>query len=316
MVQHRLQTPEEIAARAGGEIPFLRMPDRRAAFADRAARLRSLAAGHAMADYLLFVAELAEAQQRALEAMPPVRLPSPDALATANEHRMPPLAHSTHLRDPLWCDLARRMLRDFAEQSNARGRVREVAVELEGRRDEYFEAQASKLLSGVTLGLDLAHAPFVGAALQVYFTHLAIALGAAAFPRTDVATLCPCCGARPTASVVRIGGGDAGYRFLHCGLCNAEWHMVRVKCSNCENTRGLGYPVVDDGTPLERKVVKAETCPECGTYLKITNQERDTAAEPVADDLATLSLDILVGESGFAPSGINFMLLHGEPPAA
>ncbi|MGM3031581.1 formate dehydrogenase accessory protein FdhE domain-containing protein, partial [Bacillus cereus group sp. BC34] len=45
-------SPEEIAARGGGETPTLRFPERATLFAERAMRLRQLASGHALGDYL------------------------------------------------------------------------------------------------------------------------------------------------------------------------------------------------------------------------------------------------------------------------
>jgi FdhE protein len=59
--------------------------------------------------------------------------------------------------------------------------------------------------------------------------------------------------------------------------------------------------------------VKAETCDECGTYLKICYMDRDPRVEPIADDIASLPLDLLVVASGKEPSGVNFMLVHGDP---
>src|SRR5262249_14994082 len=131
------------------------------------------------------------------------------------------------------------------------------------------------------------------------------------FPRIDVATVCPCCGSRPVASIARIGAAESGYRYLHCALCGAEWHMVRIKCSHCESTKGISYEAIDDGTPADRKAVKAEVCAECGTYLKIVYMDRDPQVEPVADDLASLPLDLLLDEAGKMPSGVNFMLVLG-----
>ncbi|HTS22444.1 MAG TPA: formate dehydrogenase accessory protein FdhE [Casimicrobiaceae bacterium] len=306
----RLLTPEEIATRAGSEIPFLRLAER-SVFADRAARLRALSQGHTMGGYLEFIALVSEAQQELLDDMPPARLPSPAAIAQCNEHGMPPLNYQTHQRDQQWCNGLRHLLRALSRRTE--GRQREIADALERSRDELYEAQASKLLSGVTFGLDVAAAPLIGAGLQVYFTHLALALGAASFPRIDVGTICPCCGSRPTASIARIGAEEAGYRFLHCALCNTEWHMVRIKCTNCESTKGISYQAIDDGGPVEKKAVKAEVCAECGTYLKICYMDRDPLVDPVADDLASLPLDLLVAETGSDPSGINFMLVHGDP---
>jgi FdhE protein len=314
VMQSRLSTPEAIAASAGAAMPFLRLPERGSVFAERAARLRALAPGHAIEGYLQLVATIADAQHALLARMPPLALPSPVEIAQCNEHGMPPLNFQTHRRDPQWCDALRHLLREVAAATE--GAAHGVVTALDAAHDELYEAQASKLLAGMTPGLDLAAAPLIGAGLQVYFTHLAIALGAGAFPRIDIATICPCCGTRPTASVTRIGGGDAGYRFLHCALCNVEWHFVRVKCSNCESTKGVAYEALDDGTPLDRKAVLAETCDECGTYLKIGAMDRDPAFDPVADDLATLALDLLLDHAGKRSSGVNFMLLHGDPDAA
>jgi len=220
---------------------------------------------------------------------------------------------ATHVRDPVWCDVTRRILRVLMERTS--GRAREVIAGLEGARDELYEAQASKLLAGITFGLDAGTAPLIAAGLQVYFTHLAIALGANAIRRIDVATVCPCCGSRPTASIARIGGEEAGYRFLHCALCSTQWHMVRIKCTNCESTKGIHYASLDDGSPPDRQAWKAECCDECGTYLKIGYMDRNQHVEPTADDLASLALDLLVSETGKESSGVNFMLIHGDPGA-
>jgi FdhE protein len=310
-LQQKLLTPEEIAAQAGSSIPGLRLPQRGAVFADRATRLRELAGGHAMAAYLEFIALLADTQQSLLENMPPVRLPSEAVIARCNEQGVPPLDFQAHARDPLWRNGLRHMLRALADRTTER--LNQVVVALERSRDDLCEAQASKLLAGITFGLDIATAPLIGAGLQVYFTHLAISLGEQAFPRGEVATTCPCCGSRPTSSVARIGAREAGYRFLHCALCSAEWHMVRIKCAHCESTKGISYLALDDGMPVDRKAVKAEVCDECGTYLKICYMDRDPKVEPVADDLASLALDLLVAETGKRSCGVNFMLIHGDP---
>ena len=73
----------------------------------------------------------------------------------------------------------------------------------------------------------------------------------------------------PVSSIVQIGTTQ-GLRYLHCNLCETEWHVVRVKCSNCEQTRDLHYWSLDN----EQSAIKAETCGDCGTYLKILYQEK------------------------------------------
>ena len=43
---------------------------------------------------------------------------------------------------------------------------------------------------------------------------------------------------------------------------------------------------------------------------------RDNGIEPVADDLATLTLDLLVSEEGQQRHGVNLLLLFGDPEDA
>ena len=58
-------------------------------------------------------------------------------------------------------------------------------------------------------------------------------------------------------------------------------------------------------------MVKAETCDACHTYAKMLYQAKDTEADPYADDLASLGLDIMVAEAGWARHAPNPLLLVG-----
>ena len=217
-MQHKLLTPAEIAAQAGSKIPFLHLPESSLVFSDRAARLRQLAQGHAMAGYLEFIADVADEQQALLQHMPPVRLPSPAFIADCNEHAMPPLNFQTHARDPQWRSGLRSLLHALADRTS--GRQHEVVFALERSGDELYEAQATKLLSGTTFGLDVAAAPLIAAAAGL-FQHLR-ALGSGHRP-IDVQPLSRL-GSRPRPARPH-GGNEAGYRFLHCALCstNGTW---------------------------------------------------------------------------------------------
>jgi len=46
-------------------------------------------------------------------------------------------------------------------------------------------------------------------------------------------------------------------------------------------------------------------------YLKLFYLEKSPSAEPFADDAATLSLDLLMSEEGYARGGVNLFLLPG-----
>jgi hypothetical protein len=68
-----------------------------------------------------------------------------------------------------------------------------------------------------------------------------------------------------------------------------------VKCTNCDSTKGIAYHGIEGGSDA----VKAESCDECHTYRKIGYQDKDLEFEPLADDLASLTLDLLMGEAGY-----------------
>jgi FdhE protein len=314
----KILSPEEIAVRAGEQLTFLHLPEP-GVFAERALRLRTLAAGHAMRDFLLFVAELAEAQHRALSSAVSLMLPTPQQIDAAARAGQPLLSAETWPRAAAWRESLRALLHDLARHLPD-GPAQAAALQLAAVADEHLETQAGRLLSGVMLGLDLASAPLIAAGLQLHFVRLVQQTAAAhasaqvaAFGRIDDPTLCPCCGSHPVASVERLGA--EGARYLACGLCSTQWHYVRVKCTHCQGTKGISLQnLVAAGEVAETQpAVQAECCSECGHYLKLLHPARDTGIEPVADDLATLTLDLLVGEEGLQRHGVNLLLLFGEP---
>jgi len=291
------------------EIPFLYLPERSAVFRDRAARLRSLAQGHTMQDFLLFVADISDAQQAALNSFPDVPLPATAQLKLCRDHGMPPLSVQSWQRAPAWQETLRQLAIEL--EANANAEAKESLARLRNMNSDFVEAYANAILAGRFESIDLAIAPFVAAALQVYWTHMATTLGRRAFGRSDVANLCPVCASPPVSSIVRIGGAEQGLRYLSCSLCQTQWHMVRVKCSNCESTKGIGYYSIEGSSGA----VKAEACDECGTYLKIKYMDKDPHVDPVADDLATLVLDLLMDQSGKSRSGPNLFLVSASDSA-
>lgn len=325
----RVMSPEEIAARGGGDTPYFRWPERSTVFAERAMRLRQLASGHAMGDFLTFMSDVARAQQAQLLACPSVPIPDSASLDHAAQNGVPPLPATDWPRDPAWHGVLRELVAEL--QASAPAGAQAALARLAGADEVFLECQADALLTGVMAGLDMATAPLVAAALQVVWTHMVLQVQqqharlGQPFGRLDDETLCPCCGSHPTASIVRSAGDAPGQRYLHCSLCSMQWHMVRIKCSHCLSVKGLAYQALDaagtsdntDGHDLgaaraARAVVQAETCDECHHYLKIVHTERDPFAEPVADDLASLTLDLLLSETGLARHGVNLMLLFGE----
>ncbi|WP_442107875.1 formate dehydrogenase accessory protein FdhE [Pseudomonas sp. NUPR-001] len=284
-------------------IPVV-LPSLKDRYRKRAARLRELAEGHAMGDYLGFCAQLADSQQQLLE-----RLPLPQALKDSLAQRLgngqAPLATGDYPRDRYWQQLLQGVIDQLYPEANPA--VRSTLDALRGHSPEQLEHLASALLAGDYAQVGSARALFVWAALSLYFTQLANALPASASAALgEQRQHCPVCASAPLASVV-MTGAQAGLRYLQCSLCECRWHMVRVKCSNCETTGALDY------WSLERQdaAVKAESCNDCHSYLKVFYPEKDRDQELLADDLASLALDAEVEREGYGRSGVSPYLFPG-----
>ena len=303
--------------------PRVVLPAAAAVFSDRAARFLQLASGHPMADYLSLMGALAQAQHAALGRR--AALPVPEAaLAQSRDYGMPPLSALAHARDPQWLQDLDDLAAALASNAAAAPMLAAVhALDAPSR-----EALADRILGGTTLDADAAAVPLVGAALQVYFTRQAIGIDAEMLKNFDVATVCPVCATRPVASIVRIGGERNNLRYLVCALCSTEWNVARIKCSACEEDKGVHYLSMTGagsegrpGEPASNEVAgevgpaaarRAEACDECKSYLKIFYQEKDPQVDATADDLASLALDVLVDEQGFGRSGPNLLFHPGS----
>jgi FdhE protein len=299
----RILEPGQIEALDQSVIPRIRLPERATLFATRAARLRRLADNNPIGGYVRLMASLADAQQQALEHFSAKRPPA-EAIALAQQHAMPLVLASSFARDPAWPDVLHRLLDRVDAPGALTPTLARVIDGLRAHADAELDTQADAILARRFDAIDPATAPFVTAALQVVWTDLASRFDERDIPYIDTPGLCPVCGTQPVASIVRVGGQYQGYRYLQCGLCATEWHMVRVKCSHCDSTKGIAYHGIDG----DNGALKAESCDVCHTYRKIGYQEKDYDFEPLADDLASLTLDLLMNEAGYQRSAPNPLL--------
>lgn len=340
MVQRLLQ-PGEIESLDHTAIPRLLLPKPASLFSARAARLRQLANNEikgtpveeGLSGYLLLMAHLAEAQHATAGSLLPDGVPLPDAavMQTAHDHNMPPLPASG-ARPAAWrtvfATLLDRLDAIAAASTSAAPQLAAAVAALRATDEATLEGIADAVLNDFDEGADPLRAPFVAAALQVSWSLMAAQLDQRWAQPLMTGTLCPVCGSHPVASVIRIGGQSQGYRYLHCATCASEWHMVRVKCSCCEATGKVAYQsladansdeqatliaAADEGKSMNKandptKVARAEICDDCFSYRKIFNQEHDLHVDPLADDLASLTLDVLVTEAGYARASGNPML--------
>jgi FdhE protein len=81
--------------------------------------------------------------------------------------------------------------------------------------------------------------------------------------------------------------------------------VPRATCTACDTDKEVALQELEGN----KGAVRAETCDACQSYLKIVYQEKDPRVDPVADDLATLALDMLVDEAGYQRSGPNLLLI-------
>ena len=298
----RILQPGEIEALDHTSFPRILLPQVSSLFAERAARLRQLANGNPIADYLQFVAQIMDAQHKAVATLE-ITAPDAELMARAQEHSMP-LLPAVDTIDPAWQTVLDNMLDTLQGNEGLPAPLQPLLKELRALAPEARADIAKKLLQKEVAARHVGMAPFIMAALQVTFTKRSASLSPRDVPYTDPASICPICASEPVASVVRIGGKMAGHRYAHCGTCACEWHMVRVKCTHCESTKGIHY----QGLEGAGEEVLAETCEECGCYRKIVNQEKNPMAEPLADDLASLMLDLLMSETKFQRASANPLL--------
>jgi FdhE protein len=307
----RILQPGEIEALGPTAIPRIRLPERLTVFSSRAARLRRLADGHAIGGYLRLMASLVEAQHQVLaEFQAP--MPASEKIARAQAHSMPIVDALTLERERAWRDVLRCLVDRVDVSEAVTPALGNLLDALRAKSDAELEAAADAVLALRFAEIDLAQAPFLMAALQVVWTDIAARLERGDVPYLDTPGLCPVCGSMPVASIVRIGGAYQGYRYLQCSLCATEWHMVRVKCSHCDSTKGIAYHGVEGGSVA----LKAESCDECHVYRKIGYQEKDLEFEPLADDLASLTMDLLMSEAGYRRASPNPLLWPQSSAAA
>jgi FdhE protein len=284
----------------------VKLPEPAMRFAATAARLEALSAGHPLAEWLRFMADLARAQHEAAATLEPAVKPQRADIERAVAARIAPLAADGHRRDPAWRD-GLGVILDVLQRGDMPEQVTAAIAGLRSRSDDAVETLADGLLSGSISPSDLSPALFIAAALQVYFTRGAAGLEASTLRLLTERGLCPCCGSTPVAGLITASGHVPGTRYLYCSLCGTAWNHVRAVCITCGDSRTLSLKGIE-GDP---GVVKAETCDACQTYAKMLYQANDMQADPYADDLATLALDVMVAEAGWARHAPNPLLLAG-----
>ncbi len=267
-------------------------------FARRASRLRTLAGTSPAADWLNRLALLCEAQQTAFDALGDLGLRLPagfDWQQAAAAGRQKEIEAAWPAIYPQLAGAMAAAGVAVADLESAQASLPAVRALLEGEAEAALRAPTEAVLA---------------AALQVVWTRFAQGLDV---PAGKVLLAerghCPCCGSLPLGSIVFAGQGRGGARYQECSLCATRWNAVRARCTLCDDPGVVAYLGIEDAFPA----VRAEACEHCKGYSKLYFQDKDLAVDPLADDLASLALDVLVGEQGYARGGPNpFLLLGGN----
>ncbi|MHC8401106.1 formate dehydrogenase accessory protein FdhE [Pseudomonas sp. MDT1-17] len=300
--------PGEIEA-AASSPPFLYLPPKNL-FTLRALRLERLAAGHPLADYLRLVAGLCHVQQRLMDDPPVTAMPDAERLRVCQQQGLPPFAADSLVREGNWLPYLEALLQRYLLPPQPA--VEKAVATLRSANAGQLKAWAIALVSGQFALLPAAVVPFLGAALQVAWSHWLLSTPDLVLKPGDSLSQCPACSSPAMAGIIRHRGKYNGLRYLVCSLCACEWHVVRVKCVYCEQSKGLEYVSLDDDRHAANQApLRAEVCPGCRSYLKLVYLENDAEAEALSADLTSLMLDMRLEQEGYLRPAPNLLLAPG-----
>ncbi|MBN9264232.1 MAG: formate dehydrogenase accessory protein FdhE [Hyphomicrobium sp.] len=289
-----------------GEVanpPFAVLPDPGRVFLVRSERFAALAPGHQLEPYLHLLSQITRAQHDILGELPEPVLPSPERLALARDNTMPPISTGQIALDETADRTLDALLKapaaaDLAETSRTALEVVEKAGP-DGRRN----MMQAVILDEIP-GNAIAEHVLAAAAVQVLFTRLAARLNVESLKRVADGA-CPSCGGAPVASAVVGWEGAHGTRFCTCSICATQWNVVRIKCLVCSSEKGIAYHSLEGG----QETVMGETCEACDSYVKMLHQHKDPSLEPIADDVASLALDLTLTKEGWTRASVNPFLM-------
>ncbi len=211
--QDELGSSEKRTAEA---IPPLLFPRLKNLYNRRAERLRELAANNPLGDYLRFAALIAHAQEVVLYDHP-LQMDLTARIKAASEQGKPPLDIHVLPRDKHWHKLLHSLIAELKPEMS--GPALAVIENLEKASEQELEQMASALFVSDFASVSSDKAPFIWAALSLYWAQMASLIpGKARAEYGEQRQFCPVCGSMPVSSIVQIGTTQ-GLRYLHCNLC-------------------------------------------------------------------------------------------------
>ncbi|HEY0274455.1 MAG TPA: formate dehydrogenase accessory protein FdhE [Paenirhodobacter sp.] len=297
-MEHDLQ-PDASVIGGVSVAPIAFLPQVETLFDTRAARFAFLAQSSNLAPYLRFLADLTALQARLVATLPAPARPDAARIDLARSARLPPIDRRMVRDDPVLIETLARLCTGAAGlEMPAPARLALEAVTQASARDRDW--LLANVLADTIPEDSVAPHLFAAAAVQIHMARLAAGLDVAKLVPIRTGT-CPCCGGRPATSSVITYKDLENVRYATCATCATRWNEVRIKCLCCGSTGGIAYRSAEtvDAT------VKAETCSECQSWVKIFYQVRNPSLEPVADDVGSIGLDMMMKGTDFKRGGFN-----------
>ncbi|MEI6860295.1 MAG: formate dehydrogenase accessory protein FdhE [Shewanella sp.] len=276
----------------------------------RAARLAELAEKSGLPDYFRLLNLLVSAQEKLAKQTDLLEKSSFGPKPKFNLEQNQPMAQGHFEWENYWQSVLLELISDLLPKLSAKNgtEITKVLKELASTETQTLQQYAETMLLGKFADVPTKYTLFIWAALSVYWSHWA----------TDIArtlakigeghkTLCPVCGSHPVASVIKEEP-RSGLRYLHCSLCETQWHQIRAECTSCGEDKGV-FLWAETETEA---AIRIESCDTCKGYTKMLFTNINPKLEVAVDDLATLMMDQHIVEQGYLSTTVNPLLLAHE----
>jgi formate dehydrogenase maturation protein FdhE len=160
---------------------------------------------------------------------------------------------------------------------------------------EWLQRNAPPPVAEASIGIEAAATPW-SSLLETYSTtddaRAFIIEGLLqAFPPAP----CPYCSGSPVVSVLREAAHGSRRSYV-CPVCLTESAAPRLGCLNCGETDVDKLPIFRTENTDPARI---DACDSCHGYVKTIDLTRDALACLIADDLASVSLDLWAREQGY-----------------
>lgn len=270
-------------------------------FLERAAAFKLAAVNHPMHDYLMLCHDIALAQSQIVKNC------MNDIHVDLKDKNFPILKDHPDGCIYLLKVLLNQLLKNKSLNAAARDIVNVLVRHVLNQQDYDFLAQEAECLMALDLEkITIEFSPFIGAALQVFYTLKACKVGESkTIPAHFMVEkdCCPCCGMPPIASV--IDRNHNGLRYLHCSVCETRWYLAHNACHECASTEHI------ERVTLQKPLfsIKAESCDDCMTYLKWLDLSKNPLLDVFVEDIISRDLDAALLAKNYLSTSQNFYML-------